>query len=119
MVGEWRHTTLDKIVAFLSGGTPSKSNPRYWGGSVPWVSAKDMKGFFLDDTEDHITEEGLSNGTRLVPKKTVLLLTRGMRLLNDVPISVLRSPMAFNQSFLVISIGSWGSLISPGMGPDG
>jgi len=33
----------------------------------------------------------------LVPEKPVLLLTRGMTLLNDIPICVLRRPMAFNQ----------------------
>jgi type I restriction enzyme S subunit len=97
MTGEWRETTLGDLVDFVSGGTPSKDNAAYWNGAIPWVSAKDMKRLFLDDAEDHITESGLSNGTRLAPAKTVLLLTRGMTLLNDIPICVARRPMAFNQ----------------------
>jgi type I restriction enzyme S subunit len=97
MAGEWRETTLGEVTDFLSGGTPSKDRPDYWAGSVPWVSAKDMKRFRLDDTEDHVSEVGVANGTKLVPAGSVLLLARGMTLLNDVPICVISRPMAFNQ----------------------
>jgi type I restriction enzyme S subunit len=97
MGGEWIETTLGRAVDFLSGGTPSKSRADYWYGSVPWVSAKDMKRFHLEDTEDHLTDTGTKNGTRVVPAGTVLLLARGMTLLNDVPICVVRRAMAFNQ----------------------
>jgi len=97
MAGEWHETTLGDITDFLSGGTPSKGRPDYWNGSIPWVSAKDMKRFRLDDTEDHVTEEGLANGTKLVPTGSVLLLARGMTLLNDLPICIANRPMTFNQ----------------------
>ena len=97
MAGEWRDTTLGQVTDFLSGGTPSKDTPQYWDGSIPWVSAKDMKRFRLDDTQDHVTEDGVANGTKLVPAGTVLLLARGMTLLNDLPICVASCPMTFNQ----------------------
>ncbi|MEX0828000.1 MAG: restriction endonuclease subunit S [Woeseia sp.] len=97
MAGEWAETTLGEVADFLSGGTPSKSRPEFWTGPVPWVSAKDMKRFRLDDSEDHVSEEAIGNGTKLVPAGTVLLLTRGMTLINDLPICVVRRPMTFNQ----------------------
>jgi type I restriction enzyme S subunit len=97
MAGEWRETTLGEVTDFLSGGTPSKDRPDYWAGSVPWVSAKDMKRFLLDDTEDHLSDVGVANGTKLVPAGSVLLLARGMTLLNDLPICVISRPMTFNQ----------------------
>jgi type I restriction enzyme S subunit len=97
MAGKWRETTLGQLTDFLSGGTPSKDVPEYWGGSVPWVSAKDMKRFRLDNTEDHVTADGIANGTKLIPEGTVLLLVRGMTLLNDLPICVTGRPMTFNQ----------------------
>ena len=97
MAGEWRETTLGHVVEFLSGGTPSKAQTAYWNGSVPWVSAKDMKRFRLRDTEDHVTAEGVANGTTLVPAGTVLLLVRGMTLLNDLPVCIMEQPMTFNQ----------------------
>jgi len=97
MPGEWCNITLGQVTDFLSGGTPSKDASQYWGGTIPWVSAKDMKRFRLDDSEDHVTEDGVANGTKLVPSDTVLLLARGMTLLNDVPICVVKKPMTFNQ----------------------
>ncbi|WP_323957283.1 restriction endonuclease subunit S [Aeromonas caviae] len=94
---EWEPTTLDGLVRLKSGGTPSKANPEFWNGSIPWVSAKDMKRLFLDDSEDHISVTAVNNGATLVPGGTVLMLTRGMTLLKDVPICVLRREMSFNQ----------------------
>jgi restriction endonuclease S subunit len=93
----WEDTSLGQVVEFRSGGTPSKSTPTFWNGSIPWVSAKDMKQLFLDDTEDHITTAAVDDGAKDVPAGTVLMLTRGMTLLKDVPICVLRRPMTFNQ----------------------
>jgi type I restriction enzyme S subunit len=97
MANEWAETTLGAVADFLSGGTPSKDRADYWGGTIPWVTAKDMKRFRLEDTQDHVTENGAENGTKVVPAGTVFLLTRGMTLLNDVPICVAGQPMAFNQ----------------------
>ncbi len=95
--GEWTEEELVRIVDIQSGGTPSKANPAFWNGSIPWVSAKDMKRLFLEDAEDHISAEAVSDGARLVPPGTLLMLTRGMTLLKDVPVCVLRREMSFNQ----------------------
>lgn len=95
--GEWKEKRLEEIADFQSGGTPSKSNPAFWNGTIPWVSAKDMKRMVLDDTEDHITDDAVEDGARVVPAGTVLILTRGMTLLKDIPICLLACPMALNQ----------------------
>ncbi|MCO5110908.1 MAG: restriction endonuclease subunit S [Burkholderiaceae bacterium] len=95
--GEWEEKCLDELVDIQSGATPSKANPTFWNGSVPWVSAKDMKQFLLEDAEDHISVAAINDGARLVPAGTLLVLTRGMTLLKDVPICVLRREMSFNQ----------------------
>lgn len=97
MTPPWSTTNLGQIVNFFSGGTPSKSNPDFWNGNIPWISAKDMKRLFLDDSQDHISDEAVRNGARMAPANSVLLLIRGMTLLNDVPICILRRSMAFNQ----------------------
>jgi type I restriction enzyme, S subunit len=94
---EWNPTTLDALVDFQSGSTPSKANLTFWKGSIPWVSAKDMKRLFLEDAEDHISTAAVNDGAKLVPAGTVLMLTRGMTLLKDVPICVLTREMSFNQ----------------------
>lgn len=94
---EWEPTTLYALVHIQSGGTPSKANPEFWNGLIPWVSAKDMKRLFLDDAEDHISDAAVKEGAKLVPIGTVLMLVRGMTLLKDVPICVLLREMSFNQ----------------------
>ena len=101
----WSDVTLGSVVKFLSGGTPFKGNSEFWGGSIPWVSAKDMKRFRLSDTKDCITPEGAANGTRVVSKGSVLLLTRGMTLLKSVPVCVIERDMAFNQDIRALRAG--------------
>ena len=94
---DWTRTTLGKCAEWVSGGTPPKSNPAYWGGDIPWVSAKDMKEFRLYDSQDHVTPEALGNGTRSVPPRSILLLVRGMTLHDDLPICMVMREMTFNQ----------------------
>ncbi len=88
---------LGEFVSLISGNTPSKENAAYWGGITPWVSAKDMGDFWVEDTEDHLTPAGVDVASRLVPPGTVLLLVRGMTLHKRVPICLTKKPATFNQ----------------------
>jgi type I restriction enzyme S subunit len=98
MAGEsWRSLTLNDCASFVSGGTPSKSRADFWSGSIPWISAKDLKVFRLYDAEDHVTHDAVRAGSRLAPAGSIFLLVRGMTLHNDVPICVAMREMAFNQ----------------------
>jgi len=82
---------LEKIVG---GGTPSKSNPTYWGGDIPWATVKDMADnkFSLIDTKDHISEAGLKNSSsNLIPAGTVITSTRmglGRAFINKVDVAI-------------------------------
>ena len=93
----WEVAPLGEICDIVSGGTPQKSIGEYWGGSIPWVSGKDLKLPSLSDATDHVTEQGARAGTRLAPRDSVLLLVRGMGLAKDLPVAVIERPMAFNQ----------------------
>lgn len=106
MASDWVELPLGEVVTFLSGGTPSKARAEYWQGVIPWASAKDMKSYLLEDTEDHISEDALQTATKLVPRNTVLLLTRGMTLLNDIPICRIAVPMTFNQDVRAVTAKS-------------
>jgi type I restriction enzyme S subunit len=93
----WRQVPLTELVTFKSGGTPSTQNPDYWGGEIPWISAKDFTSLRLSDSQLKVTMLGAQSGTRLVPAGTVLILVRGMTLHKDVPIGLTTQPMTFNQ----------------------
>ena len=95
---EWPMTELRSLTSISSGGTPSKANAGYWTGTIPWVSAKDMKTPQLSDAQLHVSESAIKEtATELAPKGSVLVLVRGMGLANGVPICELLAPCAFNQ----------------------
>jgi hypothetical protein len=80
---------ISKITKSVSGGTPSKSNPEYWNGDIPWVSPKDFKDFYAYDSEDHISNEGLkASGLKLIPADTVLVVVRSGILIHTLPVMV-------------------------------
>ena len=45
--GDWEMKRLDELVDIQSGATPSKANPAFWNGSVPWVSAQRHEAVIL------------------------------------------------------------------------
>lgn len=96
-MADWTPTRLADCARFISGGTPAKGNPRYWGGDIPWLSAKDMKSLRIARTHLTVTSDGAANGTRLVPTGAVLVLVRGMTLHQRVPICYAERPITFNQ----------------------
>lgn len=93
----WRLQPLGTVVKMLSGGTPSRGVQIYWHGDIPWYTAKDLKTLRLGDSQDMVTPLGAANGTCMVPAGTVLVLVRGMTLLNDVPIGLTQGKATFNQ----------------------
>lgn len=92
----WRSSTIGAETRFQSGGTPSKENPGYWGGSFSWVSARDMKTMYLRSTTLGLTADGRA-AAAVAPANAVLVLTRGMTLLKDLPVCLIEREMGFNQ----------------------
>ena len=99
----WEERALGSVCTWMSGGTPSKSNPAFWSGTIPWVSPKDMKRFEIGDSEDHISEEGARIGTRMVPAGTVLIVIRGMILAHSFPVCLTTDRVTFNQDIKALA----------------
>lgn len=97
MGSDWKTKDLKDCATWYSGGTPRKGNPDYWNGSTPWISAKSLKEFFVSDSEEKVTEAGLKNGTRLVPKDSILFVVRGMSLKSEFRMGITTRPVSFNQ----------------------
>ena len=94
----WEVVPLSDVCRFQSGGTPSKKNPEFWEGTIPWVSPKDMKRPRLADVEDHISQEALESGSKLAPAGSVFVVVRGMILAKTVPFALAEVPMAINKT---------------------
>jgi type I restriction enzyme S subunit len=101
----WEVVPLSDVCRFQSGGTPSKKNPAFWAGTIPWVSPKDMKRPRLADVEDHISQEALESGSKLAPAGSVFVVVRGMILAKTVPVALAEVPMAINQDMKAIVPG--------------
>lgn len=93
----------DLLLSIRSGGTPSKQNPVYWGGDIPWASVKDLKfGEPLTDTQDRITIEGLQAGSQLATAGSILICTRmGLGKIGEALIDV-----AINQDLKAVQLGA-------------
>ncbi|OQX69580.1 MAG: hypothetical protein B6A08_04475 [Sorangiineae bacterium NIC37A_2] len=91
-------TPLGSLVSIVGGGTPSKSRPEFFEGTIPWVTPKDMKVWMILDSEDHISEEAVAaSPAKLVPKGTVLVVVRSGVLKHTLPVAIAGRPVTLNQ----------------------
>ena len=76
----WVKKRLGDIAQIVSGGTPSRDVPAFWGGAIPWVTPTDITrttGRILDCTADTITTAGLAASSAvLLPVGTILMTSR-------------------------------------------
>lgn len=94
----WPEVPLRGLFEFQGGGTPSKENPEFWSGTIPWVSPKDMKSPVVADTQDRITESAVhESATRLVPPSSILMVVRSGILKHTIPTALNRVVVALNQ----------------------
>ncbi len=100
----WRLMRLGALVTMTGGGTPSKNNSAYWGGTIPWVSPKDMKTSELFDTQDHITETASAqSATKLIAPGAVLVVFRSGILAHSLPVSINRVAVTLNQDMKALT----------------
>ncbi len=103
----WGVSPLKYKCEFSGGGTPSKDNLEYWNGSIPWVSPKDMKSFWITDAEDKITEQAIKeSSTKLVQPGAVLMVVRSGILQRTIPVGINTIPVTMNQDMKAIRFSS-------------
>ena len=91
--GKWEEKRLgDVLEKIVGGGTPSRSNPNYWGNEIPWVTVKDFATFNPCQAQEMITMVGLQNSaSHLVPKGTLITSTRmalGKAVIYQIDVSI-------------------------------
>ena len=97
---------VSSVASIHGGGTPKRNNPRYWGGSIKWVSAADVSSCesrYITSTSEHISELGLrESSANLLGKDTLVITARG----TVGKICMLSEPMTFNQTCYGLVAGS-------------
>jgi len=92
-----REISMADCAEWFSGGTPKTSEESYWRGDIPWVSALSLKSPWIDDSDRKVTILGAKNGTRLVPKGTIIFVVRGSSLDTEFRIGLTQREVAFGQ----------------------
>jgi type I restriction enzyme S subunit len=92
-----RAVSMAESARWFSGGTPNTAEDAYWGGDIPWISALSLKSPWIDDSDRKVTIAGAENGTRLVPKDTVIFVVRGSSLDTEFRIGLTQREVAFGQ----------------------
>lgn len=74
-IEQWPMRPLGDVASMRSGGTPSRSVSRFFGGGIPWVSIADMtlKGKYISSTATTLTHEGLSSSAATLYEPGVVL----------------------------------------------
>jgi type I restriction enzyme S subunit len=99
----WKASTCGIELQFVGGGTPSKTEPRYWtGGTIPWYTPTDLTrtGWrYAAEPELRITELGVvKSSARRFPAGSVLMTSRAT--LGVLSIAV--NEATTNQGFIVV-----------------
>lgn len=74
----WMAVSLDDVAKWSSGGTPSRTNPSYYTGSIPWFKTGELGPQVIKDSEEYISETALaSSSAKIFPRGSVALAMYG------------------------------------------
>lgn len=99
---EWEVKSLRSFCSTYSGGTPSRTEPNYYGGPIPWIKSGELNQGLVTTTEETITEHGLKNSSAKVIEKNTLLLALYGATAGIPAISKIKA--AINQAILAIIV---------------
>ncbi len=104
----WVWSSIGQCFHVAVGATPSRKEPEYWGGDIPWVSSGEVRFSRITETKETITQAGLNNSsTKINPIGSVLLgmigegKTRGQ-------VAILNVEAANNQNCAAIWVAKTG-----------
>ena len=92
----WVWIRVGDIGSWGSGATPSRTNPAYYGGSIPWLKTGDLNDGFIKEVPEYITELALEKtSVRLNPVGSVLMAMYGATI---GKLGILEIPVTTNQA---------------------
>lgn len=95
--GKWKWIQLGDIGRWKAGGTPSRSNSKYYeNGTIPWLKTGDLTDGIIKSVEEYITEEAIENSSAHInPSGAVLIAMYGATI---GKLGMLEFPCATNQA---------------------
>ncbi len=77
---EWELIPIGELcLKITSGGTPSRKNPSFYeNGTINWVKTGELKDWYIDTTQEKITDEAIrQSSAKIFPPDTVLFAMYG------------------------------------------
>ena len=73
----WEMVKVGDLFSIVGGGTPDRSNSKFWNGNIPWVTVKDFVSKRIERTQESISELGVkSSATNIIKKGSIIVPTR-------------------------------------------
>ncbi|MGB9929559.1 MAG: restriction endonuclease subunit S [Methanosarcina sp.] len=70
----WINSKLGEVCQTTSGGTPSRKNPSFYDGNIPWVKSGELNYNIILETEEHISEDAIKKSSAKIFSKGTLLV---------------------------------------------
>lgn len=97
----WATARIGDVSRSFAGGTPSRSNPSFYGPGIPWLKSGEVRAGRIEGTEEQITDLGLrESSARLVRAGTPVLAMYGGGTVGTA--GILTIDAAVNQAVLAI-----------------
>ena len=75
---DWKWVKLGEVCNTTSGGTPSRREPKFYNGNIPWVKSGELDKGVITDTEEKISDAAIKNSSaKVFPKGTLLIALYG------------------------------------------
>ena len=71
---DWQWSTLVDVAKWGSGGTPKRTESRYYNGDIPWAVIGDLNDDIVKSCKNSITETGLANSNCKILESGTLLV---------------------------------------------
>ena len=77
--GEWETTSIGEQFELYSGNTPTRINKNQFNGSINWITSGELKGHYISDTKEKISEEVVrNNNLKILPLGTFVIAIYGL-----------------------------------------
>jgi type I restriction enzyme S subunit len=96
----WGWVPINQIAKTSSGGTPSRRNPAYFEGDIPWIKSGELTDGLVKTCSEFISEEAVEKSSaKIFPKGTLLIAMYGATV---GKLGILDLPAATNQAVCAI-----------------
>jgi len=102
----YKQVFLGDIAEIFSGGTPSRSNPEYWNGNIPWIKTAQIQNSIINeiDVDEWITNEALKKSSaKIVSAGTILMAMYGQGKTRG-QVAILSIDASINQACVAIQL---------------